>query len=520
MGTVEARYAEARDAFEDLLVARTRGAATDPSVTIERLETDYRNARRAVSESLASLADGASGQDRAVVASIVRALADLDEVEASDGAEAPDAADALTGSAAAASLRQETMRRYGQAAAALPWRGETLDRLTIFGRLAASQDPDEQRSLFEALEPCWRAVDGDGGEASPYRRLIQSGATRWRLRSPIEANAAALGIDPDGVEALFRRILRTWRDAVHPDGHLIEPWRHRALGGEAGRRFGASSVEWIRSINDTHLRSIGADPGDLGVTYDIEPRLGRPPVSVAFTVARRLPAHDIDGWRRADSWVFAEYRTGGIGELAELLHETGHAVQVAAIRTRPALAGDHDPDLAAWWEAWADVVGWDVDEPAFQARHLGDQVSLAESRRARYAPGTVLEAAWSLFEIELHLHPDRRPNDVWAEIAERELCLVGHPEWSWWAVRGQLIDSPGYLANYVLGAVVTAAVRARLAELRGPWWERADPGWYAFVSAALLRWGAERPPADVLRDFLGGPVTVDPLLQDIALAGS
>ena len=76
---------------------------------------------------------------------------------------------------------------------------------------------------------------------------------------------------------------------------------------------------------------------------------------------------------------------------------------------------------------------------------------------------------------------------------------------------------PGYLANYALSAIVAAAVRGRLRELRGDW-SAGDPGWYAAVSAALFAMGSERTPADLLRDFLGGPVTAEPLLADLRRA--
>ena len=52
-----------------------------------------------------------------------------------------------------------------------------------------------RRTLFEALAPVWRVVDGDGDEGSPYRRLLRASAARWAEHgSPIEANAVALGL--------------------------------------------------------------------------------------------------------------------------------------------------------------------------------------------------------------------------------------------------------------------------------------------------------------------------------------
>ena len=97
---------------------------------------------------------------------------------------------------------------------------------------------------------------------------------------------------------------------------------------------------------------------------------------------------------------------------------------------------------------------------------------------------------------------------------ENDIGIRGHPEWAWWAVRGQLIDGPGYLANYALGAVMVAAVRARIRALRGDW-STGDPGWYAFVSEHLLRFAGARTPRALLTDFLGGPLTAEALLADI-----
>jgi hypothetical protein len=214
--------------------------------------------------------------------------------------------------------------------------------------------------------------------------------------------------------------------------------------------------------------------------------------------------------------VFATYREGGIGELAELIHESGHALHVAAIRTRPAFR-EPPGDFSAFFEAVADLVGWDVDEPAFQAHHLGVRADPIAAALSRYG-SVLLDVCWSLFEIELHDAPGRRPNDVWSEIVADGLGIEPYPEWSWWAVRGQLIDSPGYLANYGLSAITAAALRARIRELRGDW-STGDPGWYAFVTERLLRFGGERSPAHLIRDLLGEPLTEEPLLADLARAG-
>ena len=50
------------------------------------------------------------------------------------------------------------------------------------------------------------------------------------------------------------------------------------------------------------------------------------------------------------------------------------------------------------------------------------------------------------------LHAQALPAGV--RLGRDGLGIEPHPEWSWWAIRGQLIDLPGYLANYALSAIV------------------------------------------------------------------
>jgi oligoendopeptidase F len=239
---------------------------------------------------------------------------------------------------------------------------------------------------------------------------------------------------------------------------------------------------------------------------------------VAFTLGTGLDrdASSSTGWRVRPPWVFATYSSGGLGNLQELLHETGHALAATGLKTRPAFS-EYPMSSAAFLEATADILGWDVTEPDWQRRWLGESADPRDALLDRYG-NVMLDVCWALFEIELHRHPDRRANDVWSEITHEGLGIVPHPEWSWWAVRGQLIEAPGYLANYALSAIVAAAVRARIREERGPWWN-GDPGWYGFVAERLFAPGASRSPADLLRDLLGGPLTAEPLLADLRRAG-
>ena len=500
---LEAAWADLRVAFEARVVDWHRGLpVTD----------EYPTLRRAFGQSLATLdADGLSDEERAGLACIRSALGFIDESEPIEGA-AMDETSGPAKSPIVAALRRTTYDAYGAAATAIEIDGETIDRLSAFARLATAEDAAERRAVFEAMSPVWRAVDGDGGITSPYRRLVAASAERWATAgSTVEANAEVLGIAPGTFEPMLHAILadgrRVLADAagLRPGGR-VEPWDYRFVVGAAERRLlAAVPLERLRPINDAHLRSLGADPDELGIGYDLAPRVGRPVIPVAFTTNGR-----------PGPWVFATYREGGIGNLTELLHESGHAIHYAAIRTRPAFA-EPPSDYAAFFEAFGELLGWDAQEPAFQTHHLGVAVDPHLAALDRYG-GVLLDACWALFEIELHRSPGRRPNDVWAEVVADGLGIEPHPEWSWWAVRGQLIENPGYLANYVLAAIAAAALRARIRELRGDW-STGDAGWYAFVSERLLRFGGSRPPAGLIADLLGGPLTVQPVLDDLRRAG-
>jgi hypothetical protein len=506
----ERSYLELADSFGALVVARHRGDA------IASMERAYGEQRRAFAAALVERDGTWSTDERPMIASIESALEWMDEFEAVDGlaeaggreVEAPEAAE----------LRRQVFRSFGEAADAVHVGSEVIHRITALGRLSTEPDPWRRRAVFDALDPVCRAVDGDGGESSPYRTLVRSSAARWaRDGSPIEAAATAIGMAPGSVEPTLREILAAWRDVRGSD--LVEPWDYRYLVGAMARRVGPHIPrERLQPINDAHLRGLGADPDVLRITYDVTPRPVRPPIGTAFTIGRAMGRLGDDGvWQPATPWIFATYSEGGLGDLEELLHESGHALHEAAIRARPALYAALVSD-GGFSEGIGDLVGWDALEPSFQERHLGVAADMQESRLGRYGL-VMLDVCWALFEIVLHREPERVPNEVWTELTERGLGIVPHPEISWWAIRGQLIDGPGYMANYSLSAMVAAALRARIREVRGDWLgEGGDPGWYEFVSDGLLRFGASRPAADVLQSFLGGPLTAQPLLDDLALA--
>jgi hypothetical protein len=291
---------------------------------------------------------------------------------------------------------------------------------------------------------------------------------------------------------------------------MIEPWDWYYRTGRPGRVLGGRiSRERLTKLNAEVYRALGADLVALNVRYDLEPREGKPPV--AFCTFGARPRLRDGEWTPGEPSVFATYRGGGLDNLAELLHETGHAVHIAAIRTRPAFADW--PDSDPFTEGIADFVALDVTEPAWQAHWLGDSVPLAEGLRARYG-GIVLDVAWSLLELHMLRDPAADPNQVWTRLTHDYLRIQPHPELSWWAMRGQLVDSPGYMMNYAVGAILIAAVRARTVEVHGPF-VTGDATWYQWVSRRLYRFGLERPTSELIEEFLGGPVTPVALLADM-----
>ena len=406
-------------------------------------------------------------------------------------------------------LREHLYRCFGAAAQSLRVGDETLDRLTVLGRLADTDDPAERRRLFMALEPVWRAVNGDAGPRSPYRQLMRLLGARVREgQSPVSAELEALGVPPDRVEAWLVSMLEAWR-AAHPGE--IEPWDYWHLGREASRALDARIPrERLETINAEFYRSLGADPGRLGLRYDLLPRPGKTPVAYTTFGSRVRDRPRV--WRADAVWIFATYRDGGLGNLVELLHETGHGVHVAAIRTRAAFADW--PDSTTFTEALADVPALEAYEPEWQRRYLGVEAAPEASLRAKYAP-VMLDVAWGLFEMRMAREPEADPNSVWTELTHRYLGIRPHPEWSWWAIRGQLVHAPGYMVHYAIGAVVAADVRARCRELRGPF-SRPDAGYYDWLSGRLFRFGLERPTREVLADFLGRPLAPDAVLSDLA----
>jgi hypothetical protein len=491
-----------------------RDTAAD-GTPVPLLAERHHQLRRAVVVRLAGIDSTAlSGDDRRAFRLMQRALErQLTPVSSADAPVAaprrPDCAydPAALAARGADSLRARIYDCYAWAQHHIVVGSDTLDRLTIYGELARTDDREVRRELFLALDPVWRSINGGNEAGSPYRTLIARDAGRGG-ELPAAREARLAGVPPDSLESWLLAILSAWRTAA-PDS-TIEPWDWYYLAGRPTRVLGARvSRERLTALNAEVYRSVGADLGELGVRYDLEPRDGKTPV--AFCTFGARPRLTRGRWTTGEPWVFATYRTGGLDNLAELLHETGHAIHIAAIRTRPAFTDW--PDSDPFTEAVADFIALDVAEPAWQQRWLGDSVPLADGLRSRYG-GIVLDVAWALFELRLLQDPAADPNEVWTRLTADYLRIRPHPELSWWAMRGQLVDAPGYMVNYAVGAILIAALRAKAAERHGPWLH-GDREWYARISRTLFRFGLERPTREVIEEFLGGPVTPDALLADM-----
>ena len=344
------------------------------------------------------------------------------------------------------------------AAAAIGWIRDDgpADRPRPAGHRAG---PGRRRRLFEALEPLWRTVDGDGGDASPYRELLTASAERWaRDGSPIEATRA-LG------HARRRRSRRCSGDPRRPGASVVGPAASSlglsVRGGAAERRLDALVPRRAPPADQRRVpRAPRRGPEALGIGYDLLPGPGD----------RRSPSRSRSGAGArgggpgAAAVGLRDVREGGLGNLDELLHESGHALHKAAIRTRPAFFDCPLDDER--------VPRGHGRRPRLGRRRAGLAAPLARRGRDprealldRYG-AVMLDVCWALFEIELHRHPDRRPNDVWAEIAADGLGIEPHPEWSWWAIRGQLIELPGL--DRQLRAVGDRGGRGPGPDARGP----------------------------------------------------
>jgi hypothetical protein len=390
----------------------------------------------------------------------------------------------------------------------LSFEGGRINRVSALDLLHETADPARRKAVFLAFVPLWQAINGNDERDSPYRRMIAGAvAEAAREGSEIDNVARDAGIDSAEVERWLVRILESWRDA---NGEaMVEPWDFRYQAGEADRLLGRYIPrESLQPVNQRFYSELGADLAQMGTLYDLESRPQKAALAYTeFVTHGRL----IDGkWRPTVARVSAPYERGGLFVLNELVHENGHVVNITAIRNRPAFV-DWPSDLFA--ESFADVPSWSTYEPAWQRRYLGHDAPEQVCLRALFSV-VMLDVAWSLFEVRMFRDPTTDPNALWTEITSRYLRIVPHPEYSWWAMRVQLADLPGYMVNYGFGAILTAEMRQKITRELGPF-DTGDPRWYGWLSEHLLRYGSERDTRTLLRDFLGHSPSPQPLLEQL-----
>lgn len=449
--------------------------------------------------------EGLSAADAQVVARMRETLASFEEPSA-PGLGRAECADAARAGLDYAALSRALVACFTEIANSLAFEGGTIDRASALAQLGQIADPARRKALFYSFAPLWQAVNGDNSRASPYRRLVALAAAR-SAPSAIDEAARTIGTTRAEVEAWLLRILEAWRDANA--GSMIEPWDYRYAMGRADRLLAPRiAVASLLAIDHRFYRDLGVRLDTSDVYYDIEPRPGKS--SVAYTDFLVHGRYRDGQWEPTVARVLASYRHGTLGALNELVHEDGHVAHITAIRNRPVYVDWND---TLFVEAFADVASWSLYEPAWQRRYLGAAAAPRDSLRALHG-SVMLDAAWALFECRMLREPQLDPNIVWTDITRRYLHIVPHPEVPWWLARVQLVDEPGYMVNYGLGAVVTAALRARTRAAIGPF-DAGNPRWYPWLSATLLRYGSERDTAALLREFLGGPVSPDALLAEM-----
>ena len=514
-GAAEPSLAAAEQAFLDLLDAHGATAYIE-SGAVDRFDgrdlDAWRQAaglqRLRLDAELASLAAATlpAAEARALAAMHATLAATASDVAGETAV--PTCADAQRRDAGYATMRDALVDCFVEHGNRLRYDGREIDRGSALALLHTVDDPAQRRALFEAFVPLWTALNGRNEPDSPYRRLVALAAADARDGgSEIDAAARAIGIESDEVERWLVRVLAAWRDAS--PARAIEPWDYRYVHGAAGRQLDAAIPAGVlRPVNDRFFADLGSDPVALGVVFDLAPRAGKSPLAYSDFLTRGRPVGST--WRRPLARVVGTYAEGGLFALNELVHETGHAVHVSAIHTRPAFMDWPD---SLFTEAFADVPSWSVYEPAWQRRYLGAAAPEAASLRALYA-NVMLDVAWSLFELRLLRDPAADPNAVWTDITHRYLHITPHPEWPWWAMRVQLAGNPGYMVNYGLGAVLTAVMRERVAGAIGPF-DTGNAAWYPWVSERLLRFGSERATPALLAGLLGGPVSPDALLRQL-----
>ena len=508
LARIEDAYADMNDALGAVGLIDSGYAASHAGRDGKAWSRVLEDRRTAVRAGLEALQDAKLSEEDQRAVRLMREA--VQPTDASAGlAPAARCADASQPGLAYTALSEALYACFDELGNNIEFEGARHTRVAAFDLLARIEEPERRKALFMAFVPLWQAINADNGAGSPYRRLIEMAAAEARKHgSEIDAAARTMGVSSASVEEWLTRVLDAWR--VASGDAVIEPWDYRHAGGGVERALGdVVPRDALQRLSARYYADLGADLVSMGTLYDLEPRAGKAPLAYADFLSRGRYVGGV--WRPTTTRVSANYSRGGLGVLNELVHEDGHVVHMMAVRTRPAFMDLGD---SLFVEAFADVPSWNTFDPAWQRKYLGRSAPEAVSLRSLYS-SVMLDVAWALFELRMLRDPSADPNVVWTAITSRYLHIVPHPEVPWWAVRVQLVGSPGYMVNYGLGAVLTADLRKHIADQLGPF-ETGDPRWYGWLTARLLQFGMSRDTATLLREFLGRPVSPDALIADIA----
>ena len=506
---VENVYADLNDAFSIITTIDSGLFTSYRGRDRAAWEKVYREKRKEFSARATKLpGHGLSENDAKALAAMRKQFAALSETISAPFNPGGKCEDARRKDQDYASLRLALLVCFAVHANNVSFEGGTINRQSVLDLLHEIEEPERRKAVFMALAPLWRAINGNNEPDSPYRRLIALAAAQAAKNgSEVDHAARDAGVNTADVERWLEQILDAWRQVNRDEP--IEPWTFSYMGAEADRLLAAAVPrESLQPVNQRFYQDLGADLKQSGALYDLDPRPGKAPLAYTDFV---IHGRTVDGaWQPTIARVSAPYARGGLFVLNELVHENGHVVNLTAIRNRPAFV-DWPGDLFV--EAFADVPSWSTYEPAWQRRYVGRETSEQISLRALYSV-VVLDVAWSLFELRMLRSPRTDPNALWSEITSHYLHIVPHPELSWWVLREQLVDTPGYMVNYGLGAVLTAEMRQHIREALGPF-DTGDPRWYGWLQERLLRYGSERDTPTLMQDFLGRPVSPQALLDQI-----
>jgi peptidyl-dipeptidase A len=246
----------------------------------------------------------------------------------------------------------------------------------------------------------------------------------------------------------------------------IRPWHYEDPFFQEAPSAGGTDIEGLLDGQDVvdltarYYRSIGMPVDDIIARSDLFEREGKSPH--AFCT-------DID--RRGDIRILANVRADRRW-LETMLHECGHGAYDKYVgRGLPYLLRTY-PHYAVT-EAAAMFFGDLAHDPAWLAEALG----LGPERLAEIEPAIRAEARarklvfvrWGLvmarFERELYRDPDRDLDALWWEIVER-FQDVRRPDGRSepdWASKIHIVSSPVYYHNYLLGEMIAAQLRHRVA---------------------------------------------------------